>query len=234
MASREEDPGTPQKAMVSFWEAGDAGHLALFLSTKNHNVNCCHFMACREKLMSCLASFSFPPNLYSTQWPECPDQNTALILPPSCCPEDGVPFPQRALCWLPPLTFKQHTPPIDISRLFSYRILLSYFPDPKPKHLSLTSLASPFPDWILQAFGSFHISKILFMPFLVPRMLFPFFLLCQTSTLPLRACSNDTSSKKLFLIAPRSLGLCFRSPQHTVDTSLAVLRLIRGAGLTSP
>lgn len=73
--------------------------------------------------MSCLASFSFPPNLYSTQEPECPDQNMALILSPSCCPEDEVQFPQHALHWLPLLAFKQ-----------------------QPKHLSLTSLASQFPD----------------------------------------------------------------------------------------
>lgn len=67
VASREEDPGTPRKAVVSFWETGDVWHLALFLSTESHNVGCQLFpfygLWGETDELPCL--ILFPPDIYT-------------------------------------------------------------------------------------------------------------------------------------------------------------------------
>lgn len=65
---------------------------------------------------------------------------------------------------LQPLACKYYVTPIHISRSFSYHTLPSYFPNLKPKYLSLTPMASQFSKLDLK---SHRISKTLFMPFLV-------------------------------------------------------------------
>lgn len=100
---------------------------------------------------------------------------------------------------------KHQAAPVSISRSFSYHPLPSYFPTLSPNIFHSQHLLLSFPDLILKVLKSSHISKISFMPFWFWNAV-PSLLSWRNLTYSLRPCSDDTSSRKLFLLSTRNQG----------------------------